>query len=204
MPGKFKLTGKYAEIAKKMLKQISSVLEQEKIPYLLEAGTLLGIVRENRLLPWDNDVDLTIVRQYEKQLLSSLIKFRLLGYRVRVKRYNRDLKYFHKGEVRIIKIKHLTLPFFKTDVTVDIFLKRLIGEDYYWTVGIKKPVLKSVPRRFYENLTEIDFEGKKYSVPTDYKGYLTEHYGDWKIPVKEWNFKFDDRSVREKLYKEDD
>lgn len=203
MPGPKKLTGRYARIAERMLSRITRVLEEAGVPYVLEAGTLLGIVRENRLLPWDDDVDITITRQQETNVLALLPKLRLLGYKVRVKRYTRDLACFSKGELRMLKIKHFSLPFFQSDVTVDIFMKKLIDDHYCWTVGVHKPVLKSVPRRFYEELGELDFKGKCYSVPQDYRGYLTEHYGDWRTPVKEWNFKLDDRSVREKLYEED-
>jgi len=177
-------------------------MEKAEIPYILEAGTLLGIIREGRLLPWDDDVDLTITKQNEKKLLAIIPRIRLLGYKVSVKKYKKELKYFSRSEIRIIKVKHLTFPFFKTDVVLDIFVKKLIGDDYFWTVGVKKPVLKSVPKRFYEELTEIEFNKKHFIVPKDYKGYLTEHYGDWRTPVKTWNFKFDDHSVREKLYDE--
>ncbi|MBN2417290.1 LicD family protein [bacterium] len=203
MPGPKKLTGRYARIAERMLARVTRVLEAADIPYSLEAGTLLGIVRENRLLPWDDDVDITVTRQQEAKVMALLPRLRLLGYKVRVKRYTRDLKYFSKGELRMIKIKHLSLPFFQSDVVIDIFLKKLIGDQYYWTVGVHKPVLKSVPKRFYEELGSLDFRGKSYSVPGDYRGYLSEHYGDWRTPVREWNFKFDDRSVREKLYEDE-
>jgi len=203
MPGPNKLTGKFAVIAHKMLIRVTGILGKAEIPYILEAGTLLGVVRENRLLPWDDDIDLTITVQNLERLLSVLNKIRLYGYKVSVKRYKKDLKHFKKGEVRIIKVKHLSFPTLKTKMSVDIFVKKLIGNEYYWTVGAKKPVLKSVPRRFYENLTTINFLNKKFLVPEDYTGYLTEHYGDWKTPVKKWNFKFDDRSVKEKLYSEE-
>ncbi len=202
MPGPKKLVGKYAKIAGRMLQKVTAVLEEHKIPYVLEAGTLLGIVRENRLLPWDDDVDITITRSNSDRFLRNLDAFRKLGYKVRVKRYQRDLKHFKNGELRMIKIKHFSLPFFQSDVCVDIFIKKLIGNEYFWTVGVHKPVLKSVPRKFYEELDFLEFKGKKYSVPADYKGYLTEHYGDWQTPIKEWNFKFDDKSVKEKLYEE--
>jgi len=203
MPGPNKLTGRYARIALRMLERITRVLERADIPYLLEAGTLLGAVREGRLLPWDDDVDITVTGQHAEQLMAVVPRLRRLGYKVRIKRYTRDLKYFTEGELRLIKIKHFTLPLFRSDMSVDIFVKKLIGEEYFWTVGVHKPVLKSVPRRFYDHLGGLEFNGKRYSVPADYTGYLTEHYGDWRTPVKEWNFKFDDRSVREKLYDEE-
>jgi lipopolysaccharide cholinephosphotransferase len=200
MAGSNKLTGKNADRALKLLSRVTRILIKKGVPHILEAGTLLGVVREDRLLPWDNDIDLTITKQHEPDLLSVINKIRLKGYKVSVKRYKKDLKYFKKGEIRIIKVKYLSLPFFKTRVVLDIFVKKLIEDEYYWTVGVKKPVLKSVPRRFYEKLCKIEFQNEKYMIPEDYEGYLTEHYGDWRTPVKDWNFKFDDKSVREKLY----
>jgi len=201
MSGDRTLEGKNAEIAVKMLKRIATFLEQNEIPYILEAGTLLGVIRENRLLPWDNDIDITIVRQYENKLLKNIWKLRLLGYQVRVKRYKRDLKFFKKNELRIIKVRHLNiLKFFKRDVVLDIFVKRKIENEYYWTVGVKKPVLKSVPERFYDNLTKYPFKGKDFSVPEDYKGYLENHYGEnWRTPIKHWDFRTSDCSVKEIL-----
>ena len=203
MPGPQNLVGKYARIAEKMMQRITRLLEEHEINYILEAGTLLGVVRENRLLPWDDDVDITITKADEQKLLSNIKKLKKYGYKVRIKRYQKDVKYFKKGELRMVKIKHFSLPFFQSDVQVDIFVKKLLGEEYFWTVGVHKPVLKSVPRRFYEELGILDFHGKKYMVPLDYEGYLAEHYGDWRIPVKDWNFKFDDKSVKEKLYDEE-
>lgn len=201
MAGSTTLEGKNGVIAVQMMKRITRILEKSQIPYILEAGTLLGIVRENRLLPWDNDVDITITRQHIKRVKQSLWKFWLLGYFVRVKHYKRDLKYFKRGEIRIIKIKHVSpMNFFRKDVVVDIFLKKKIGNEYYWTVGVKSPVLKSVPERFYDHHAQIEFEGKLFSVPEDYTGYLECHYGkEWKIPVKEWDFRTGDKSVKEIL-----
>jgi phosphorylcholine metabolism protein LicD len=201
MAGGNTLQGKYAAIGIRMMKNITEILEKNEIPYILEAGTLLGVVRENRLLPWDNDIDITITRQHLERLLKVLWQIRFKGYMVRIKRYTRDLKYFNRGEVRIIKIKHISLfNFFKKDVVVDVFLKKKIKNEYYWTVGVKAPVLKSVPERFYDHHTQIEFEGKKFSVPEDFTGYLECHYGkDWRIPVKEWDYRTSDQSVREFL-----
>ena len=201
MSGNFKLEGRNGVLAVKMLKRVSLLLEKNNIPYILEAGTLLGVIRENRLLPWDNDIDVTITRPYEKQLLRNIWKLRFFGYKVQVKYYKKDLKFFKSKELRIIKIWYLN-PFkiFKREVVLDIFIKRKVGDEYYWTEGLRPPVLKVVPAKFYDNLTEVTFMDKKFSVPKDYIGYLECHYGkDWRIPVKEWDFRTSDLSTKEFL-----
>ncbi|PIE78970.1 MAG: hypothetical protein CSA15_05075, partial [Candidatus Delongbacteria bacterium] len=190
------LVGKVLEVAKKMLVDSTNILEENNIKYILEAGTLLGIVRENRLLPWDNDIDITVTEEYEKQVLALKWKFFWKGYRFRPKYYKIDVGPFKKGTLRIIKISTRKFFFFGGYRICDIFVKRTIESDrdnYYWSVGINKAILKSCPKRYYDEVKNMEFEGKSYLVPKDEIGYLEYHYGkDWQTPVKTWNFRTDD------------
>mgnify|MGYP000064686265 CR=1 FL=1 len=54
------LSNKNKEIAESLLLEVVKSLDSLNIEYWLEGGTLLGIKRESRLLPWDNDLDLSI------------------------------------------------------------------------------------------------------------------------------------------------
>ncbi len=40
------------------LKDVKEVLDEKSIPFWLEDGTLLGAVRDGRMIPWDHDMDL--------------------------------------------------------------------------------------------------------------------------------------------------
>lgn len=42
----------------KMLKEIKIIFDEQKVPFWLEAGTLLGAVRDKKIIPWDTDIDL--------------------------------------------------------------------------------------------------------------------------------------------------
>ena len=180
-----------------MLRDTAIVLEKCSIDYVLEAGTLLGIVRENRLLPWDNDIDITITKKFQEELLKNRWRFWLKGYRTRVKYYRKDIGPFKKGEVRMMKLQKL-VPFRKFNL-VDIFIKKLIDDDYFWTIAPKRPVVKSVPKKYYEEFTRLKFEDYDYMAPKDYEGFLTYCYGDWKTVVKDWNFRTGDNCVREEI-----
>lgn len=199
MAGTIQLAGKYAVLGEKMLRHAAEILESENIPYVLEAGTLLGIIREDRLLPWDNDLDITITSCQAKKLLSCQWKFWLKGYYTSVRKFKKDTGPFKKGTFRILKIRTTKFLFFKDVSLMDIFIKELIDQDYFWTVGEREPVLKSAPRRFYEKFTRHIFRGKSYSVPEDYIGYLEYHYGDWKTPKKDWNYRLDDSCKKQIL-----
>lgn len=198
MSGTIKLEGKIAKIAEKMLIEICKVLEKQGIPYVLEGGTLLGIVRENRLLPWDNDLDITITDEYLKKLLKAKKYLWLAGYRTRIRFHNRDIGPFKTGQVRLIKISTRKFFFIKGIKLLDIFIKTKESGKYFWVVGIKNPVLKSVDSHYYENFSTINFNENKLSIPYDWDAYLTYRYGDWKTPVKEWNFKKDDNAIVKK------
>jgi phosphorylcholine metabolism protein LicD len=198
MAGTIQLTGKYAQLGERALQDVVEILESENIAYVLEGGTLLGIIRENRLLPWDNDLDLTVTRQFAKKLLSARWKFWIRGYRTRVRKIKQDSEHFKKGECRILKIQTTRFFFFKDVSLMDIFIKDLVRDRYYWTVS-EKHVLKSAPRKYYENFTRFNFQGKSYSVPAEYDEYLQSRYGDWRTPKQTWDFTKDDLSIEKKI-----
>lgn len=195
MAGKTRLEGKNIEIAHKILFVVTSELEKANVPYWLEGGTLLGIIRENRLLPWDNDMDISLDRSHRKQLFKVALKLFFKGYRLSIRYFQKDFGPFKKGEFRMIKVRNYERFLKKGEVMLDIFVKRKIDNQLFWAVGIKSPVLKSSPTKYTDELTWVDFNNKKYMVPKDFEGYLSYRYGDWKIPVKTWDFKKDDNAI---------
>jgi len=189
MAGHNTLEGKNGIIALKMLKEVTDLLDDNNIEYWLEGGTLLGVIRENRLLPWDNDMDISIDEKYYDKLVQVIEKS---IYRVRFREFTEDNIPFAKGVKRIVKITNKKLFFFKGDVTLEIFIKFKNKENTYWQVGQKR---KFVPSYFYENTIKYNFDNKEYLVPKLYDEYLTYRYGDWKTPVKEWNTFTDDKAL---------
>lgn len=50
-----------------VLVEITELLLNYKIAFFLDMGTLLGAVRENAFIPWDNDMDLGVILDYHKE-----------------------------------------------------------------------------------------------------------------------------------------
>lgn len=54
-----------------MMKDIHAFFEREKITYSLTSGSLLGAVRENGFIPWDDDMDIMVDRKNFERILSA-------------------------------------------------------------------------------------------------------------------------------------
>ncbi len=192
MSGHHTLEGKNGRIALKMLEDIHSVLNKNHIEFWLESGTLLGVVRENRLLPWDNDIDIAVKEEYLDQLLVALSEISSLGYRVRTKEFEKDSTPFKKGITRIVKIRNNRFFFFRGNITLDIYIKFRNDDKYFYQCGQAK---KGTNASYYETFTEVQFHSKTYKIPNNHEKYLSNKYGNWQVVDKTWNAFEDDPTI---------
>jgi phosphorylcholine metabolism protein LicD len=190
--------GNNLEIAEKMLLRVARLLDRLRIPYWLEGGTQIGIVREGRLLPWDNDMDISVYDDQKWKFPILILLLTLGGFRLTLQNHQADLGPFRKGEAKIIKVRNFTRGLKKGKVTLDIFVKRQVGDDCFWVVGIKNRALKSTPAHFTRSLTRVRFNSYDYSIPADFDGYLSYRYGAWRTPQKEWDYMVDDQAIIKK------
>jgi len=194
------LTDKNLIRARKVLFDVVDFLESEKIEYWLEGGTLLGIVRDKELLPWDHDIDLSISAKDAEKFAQNIKKLRRKGYRVTQKTMRKDFGAFKAGQHRIFKVKSFVpsiLKFVfsvahKHMVVADIFIKAIDEKYAYWQAMEK---IMRVDKKYYSSFETVEYLGRKLRAPFDYKGYLTEKYGDWSTPIKEWNCGTDEKTV---------
>ncbi len=188
------LEGKNLTEAESLLKNITLLFEQHKIGYWLEGGTLLGIRRENRLLPWDNDIDISLHAKEIPKLDSLILTLKTKGFRVRTRLFSVTSHEFNTGDLRMIKIRNKRFfGLLKGNVCLDVFVKYSLGENTYWEIDNKT---KYVPSHFYKNFKTIVFQDKEYFIPQETNNYLTYRYGDWQTPVKDWNTSTDDNALK--------
>jgi phosphorylcholine metabolism protein LicD len=94
--------GKYKQTAIDLFQITINILNEFNIKYCLISGTLLGYVRHNDLIPWDDDIDLLV----ESSIISKMPEIN--------KKYNNQLNFLVKDPILIqfcftnkeIKLEH--------------------------------------------------------------------------------------------------
>ena len=64
----------------KQLVEIAEILNKNDVFYWIDSGTLLGIIREGKLLSGDLDIDISIPYTEKDKVLALLPEFQSIGY----------------------------------------------------------------------------------------------------------------------------
>lgn len=75
----------------KMMKIVKEICEKENLTYFMIGGTLLGAIRHNGFIPWDDDVDLAMPRKDYERFLEVSNKY--LPSNIFVQNFRTDDKY---------------------------------------------------------------------------------------------------------------
>jgi len=192
---KYQLEGETGKIAGGFLCDIVGILDKHQIRYWLDFGTLLGVMREGRLLPWDNDLDISIFADDRERLLEkALPEIQAIAHRIYASRLKNSVGPLPKGFVRIVKIM-------KRYIRLDLFVMYRYEADFYWYESwAGSGYLHKVPEEFLQEFILVPFNGKLCRVPKEYDALLTSHYGDWRTPDKNYDALLDNTKtlVREK------
>ncbi len=67
-----------------MVKDVHDIFMKYHVEYWIDSGTLIGAVRQGGLLPWDDDVDLIVLKNQEQKFLALTPVFERYGYALEV------------------------------------------------------------------------------------------------------------------------
>jgi len=142
---------KKLEVFYKILDVICTMMEENNIPFYLDCGTLLGCIREGRLLKNDTDIDLTIHLSFWEKL-SKMVDFSKYG--LEVKKITQGFPNYDYGNMITLNLKNT-------------------NSDYYCDIYANPA---------FPLLDISKMNNKEYPVPKDPGLYLTQLYGNWKVP----------------------
>ena len=158
-----------------VLKVATKALEEVDVFFWLEFGTLLGVIRDGKLIEHDTDLDVGIMlSDYSPKIEKALTKY---GF-VKVRRFEIDGGNYGIEESYKLNDVHFDIFYFtkKEDyMYCHLFpfnekKKRIVRELYTWAIEFK----------------QIEWQGCQVNVPADSHRRLTDTYGDYTVKIKDW------------------
>lgn len=164
------------KVAKQNLLEIKEILDRLKIKFWLLAGTLLGAVREKDFIPWDYDMDITILaRDWRLSICEEFTRKNFYcGQTIEPKRYQDKISagFFNKRDVRCDALLSYYYP--PEDIYIDLLLCPP-------SCLCRETVIR--PAKFYRGDHFIDFLGASFRVPYPPEECVEWIYGkNWRIP----------------------
>lgn len=141
-------------------------LESLGLTYRLTDGTALGLYRQGDFIPHDNDIDIDVLDYINVDLINNKMK----------------LESMHLGREVIFKKKVQQLVYYNDDeVIFDIVFWH--SKDSKIFNYSERGYERCQEKRFFNDLSEFDYRGRKYPMPSNIEEWLEMRFGpDWKIP----------------------
>ena len=160
--------------ATSVLKEMKRVLDDADVRFFLRQGTCLGAIRDNALIPWDDDLDLgSVIGLHgltEEMVETVAATLREKGHIVKLDRQDHGLQ----------------MVLVKSTLRVEWRCFRVFGDSVYQYPAVRTPV------RLFADLKEIEFLGERFYVPDPPDEYLRLKYGeDWMTPKQSGSYEAD-------------
>lgn len=158
-----------------VLKVASRALNEIDVFFWLEFGTLLGVIRDGKLIEHDTDIDVGVMlKDYSWKIEETLTKH---GF-VKTRKFEID-----GGDYGIEESYELN------GVSFDIFYFTKKEDKMYCHLFPYDQNKNFVVRELYTWATEfkkIEWQGTSVNIPKDSHRRLTDTYGDYTIKIKDW------------------
>ena len=202
----------------------TEVLHKNNIPYCMDSGVLLALMRDGKVFDHEKDVDLQMWSGHKDRVIELIPEFKSKGWKVTI--------WLYKGLIYQFRVERSD----KIPVHIMLFRKykdwawcpagKAIGNPASFKIGKKfysgfvnirrklrnrfimtdvsrwpwkvRRVLATwwIPAEFYEHT--VYNEKFKIYVPQQWDKYLKYRYGDWRVPAEKWDFWVDDGAINNK------
>jgi lipopolysaccharide cholinephosphotransferase len=200
------------------------ILNEQKISYWIFQGTLLGIIRDNNLIPWDSDIDIAVwsgsisKKQIKDLMLSNGYELKDDGNKYDYMLFNKeggkfvDINFFKLSKDRNIVYTEWDIP--NNTILAKIIYKILVVLNtlsqvthlnvFYYLEGKIRNKLSplitrtggySMPIKYLNSFSNYECKNLLIRIPSDYIKVLEYLYGnDWETPKMDYKWE-DSQSV---------
>ena len=198
-----------------------NILNEHDVPYCIDSGVLLALMREGKLFENEKDVDIQMWAEHENKLYSLLPLFKDRGYKVTIWLYKGltyQYRFLHpyKIPVHIMLFRRKgnwawcpaskatgnpfkTLPGRYLYYGFNGFRRRirqyLVTTDIsIWPWNMQRIVATwRVPAMYFDQT--FFHEDFKVYIPHQWDEYLQFRYGNWRVPAEKWDFWHEDGAI---------
>ena len=197
------------------------ILNEKKISYWVFQGSLLGIIRDNNLIPWDTDIDIAVwIGSITKDQIKNIMLS--YGYKLKMEGGKYDYICFNKEggkdvDINFFKLsKNREIVYTEWDVLNNTILAKIIykilvvlnklyqvtDSNVFCYLGklirsIFSPLIYrtggySMPAKYLNNFSSYECNNLMIRIPTNYIQVLEYLYGnDWETPKMNYNWEKD-------------
>jgi hypothetical protein len=160
------------EDARATLLEAKGIFEQNGKRFFLDRGTLLGAIRESDFIASDYDIDLGV---FADEVTLDEIKEMFQGTNFRLNQ-NSDFK------VGLISSSGIQLDLFSTRRERGYFVSSGYRDIHHWYFSPFE-------------LSEYEFLGETFLIPSSFERHLAENYGNWRTPTAFYDLSYDEPCV---------
>ncbi len=171
------------------LKEICALLKKHEVVFWLDCGSALGAYRYQGMIPWDDDIDLSIIagdHQNVKKLLQTLdrTKYQIQDWSSYLHPQT-FFKFYIKKTKTLIDIYHYTLDP-KTKQAAAFYTYKDTPLPKKWK-HFEEVLTDPIPYRVIFPLKKAQFDGIEVWVPNDLEKFLHYKYGENLSPTMIWD-----------------
>jgi hypothetical protein len=184
-----------------MLQAVIDACDDHDIEYQLDYGTLLGLIREGDLIPWDGDIDISIPSSQIKKLRRTFWRFLTRGWFLNCATMKNEGCAWRIGDLRVVKIKSGAIRYLVPGgLLLDISIRYRYRDCHWWSTN---GYVCRAAAHYFEGYETVAFADRSVRIPRNYEQYLSEIYGDWRTP-NPWFCAADDGTIVRSVEEKDD
>lgn len=166
---------------KEIISRVQEIMEETNLKFFFDMGTLLGIIREGRLLGHDIDIDIAVYLENDEQLDMLHKVLESNGCKRRFSYSSSNIGIFEDSF--IFKDVKFDICYYRTIGDKDLCYLGFVNPEKDYVIGTLDTVVLTCSA--IKATKKIPFGDTLINVPENPESYLAERYGDdWTIPNK--------------------